>query len=349
MTESLVYLHGKPNAKGVIRSTASDFQVNEIIPFQPSGEGEHLMLHIEKTNTNTVFVARQLAKFFDIKENLVTYAGLKDRHAVTTQWFGVHIPGVATPDLSKFVEQDIRILTHARHNKKLKTGALTGNRFAITVKQIEHMPDLLERWQKIVGFGVPNYFGEQRFGIDNNNLRGAIAMFEGRRIKDKKKRGFFLSAARSYLFNLMVQQRIENKLFNTLCVGDVAMLSGTRSVFPVDEVDDTLINRLAEFDINISAPLWGAGELMSGGEVAIYEQQVAEQHPIITAGLAKFGLKQERRNIRLTIIEPEITVDEQEQSATLKFTLPAGCFATTVLRELVDYTDISERIDVTNQ
>ena len=105
----------------------ADFKVFELLPFEPCGEGEHLFIHIRKTGANTLFVARQLAKYFNVKETLVSYAGLKDRFAVTEQWFGVHVPGKQTYDLSDLIIEGVEVLTYKRHNKKLRTGALSGN------------------------------------------------------------------------------------------------------------------------------------------------------------------------------------------------------------------------------
>ncbi len=240
------------------------------------------------------------------------------------------------------------MLSYARHNKKLRTGALTGNRFELTLRQVTHCDALIERWQTIVEQGVPNYFGEQRFGIDGGNIEKAKTLFSGTKVKDKKKRGIYLSAARSYLFNDLVSQRIEHQHFMQLFAGDVCMLAGTQSVFLADEIDDKLANRLLEKDIDITAPMWGAGDLMTKGDVLAFEQAIAQKHEDIAEGLPRFGLKQERRRIRLCLSDAEIQVNEAEQSVTLGFVLPAGCYATTILRELLDYQDMTERASIAN-
>ena len=355
MLPEQAYLYGKPQSCGQLRSEMADFKVFEQLPFQSCGEGEHLFIHIRKTGANTVFVARQLAKYFDVKEFLVTYAGLKDRFAVTEQWFGVHVPGKQVYDLSDLDIEGVEVLSYERHNKKLRIGALTGNRFELTLRKVTEVEALEQRWKEIAQHGVPNYFGEQRFGIDGGNMEKARSLFSGTKVKDKKKRGMYLSAARSFIFNSIVHQRIEHQRFNQLTAGDVCMLAGTQSVFLIDTVDDTLTNRYIDKDIDITAPMWGAGDLMTTGEVQIFEQQIADANQDLCQGLPRFGLKQERRRIRLCISDTKIDIEKSTEvnqqgndkvthTVTLSFFLPAGCYATTVLRELIDYQDMTERV-----
>ena len=185
MLPKLSFLHGKPQSTGLLRQQKSDFKVFEQLPFLPCGEGEHLFIHIRKIGANTVFVARELAKYFKVKEQLVSYAGLKDRFAVTEQWFGVHVPGKQEYDLKDLSIEGVEILSYKRHNKKLRTGALTGNRFELILREITDLKALNQRWEKIVREGVPNYFGEQRFGIDGmildiEQLRGVYIDFVNR-------------------------------------------------------------------------------------------------------------------------------------------------------------------------
>ena len=183
MTE-LPYLHGKPTSTGLLRSKVEDFKVFEKLPFAASGEGEHLIIHIRKTGANTLFVARQLAKYFKVKEALVSYAGLKDRNAVTEQYFGIHVPGKTEYDLSDLEIEGVEVLSYKRHNKKLKSGALTGNNFELTLRNVTEPEALRRRFVEVIEQGVPNYFGEQRFGIDGNNIQAAKELFAGKKIKD---------------------------------------------------------------------------------------------------------------------------------------------------------------------
>jgi len=347
MLPTLAYLYGKPKSTGLLRSSMADFKVFEQLPFEPCLEGEHLLIHIRKTGENTLDIAHALAKYFNVKDKLVSYAGLKDRFAITEQWFGVHLPGKNEYDLSDMKIEGVEVLSYARHNKKLRIGALTGNKFELTLREVTNIDALQQAWLKIIANGVPNYFGEQRFGIDGGNIDKAIKLFIGKmKVKDKKKRGFYLSAARSYLFNDIVSKRINLDYFNTLSVGDVCMLSGTQSVFLAKDVDQVMLNRLIDKDIDITAPLWGAGELTTQGQTLLFEQQIVANHVEISNGLPKFGLKQERRRIRLNLLSPSITVSESvnnKNTVVLTFFLPAGCYATTILRELIDYKDLTLR------
>jgi len=353
MLPELSFYHSKPQSTGLLRQQKSDFKVFEQLPFLPCGEGEHLYIHIRKTGANTVFVARELAKYFKVKEQLVSYAGLKDRFAVTEQWFGVHVPGKQEYDLNNLSIEGVEVLSYKRHNKKLRTGALTGNRFELILREVTDLKALNERWENIVKEGVPNYFGEQRFGIDGGNIDRALALFSGTKVKDKKKRGMYLSAARSCIFNDIINERIKSNTFSKVQVGDVVMLSGTQSVFHLDEIDDTIKQRLIEKDVDITAAMWGAGELMTSAEPQIFEQKIADEHVEFSQGLPRFGLKQERRRIRLVIGDPDIKVLSNENSAndtlpavTISFTLAAGSYATTVLRELINYQDCTQRVNV---
>lgn len=352
MLPELSFLYGKPQSTGLLRYQKSDFKVFEQLPFLPCGEGEHLFIHIRKTGANTVFVARELAKYFKVKEQLVSYAGLKDRFAITEQWFGVHVPGKQVYDLSELNIEGVEVLSYKRHNKKLRTGALTGNRFELILRDVTELKALHERWQNIIEQGVPNYFGEQRFGIDGGNIDKALSLFSGTKVKDKKKRGMYLSAARSTIFNDIINARIKENSFSKVRSGDVMMLAGTQSVFHLDEVDDTIKQRFDDKDVDITATMWGAGELMTSGGPEALEQQIADKHSEFSQGLPRFGLKQERRRIRLVVDDADIEVlpndvSDNESLSTVKisFSLAAGSYATTVLRELLIYKDCTQRVE----
>lgn len=342
------YLYGKPESTGLLRSEMSDFKVYEKLPFLPCGEGEHLFIHVKKTGANTLFVARELAKYFQVKEQLVSYAGLKDRFAVTEQWFGIHVPGKQEYCLDDLNIEGVEVLSYKRHNKKLRTGALLGNKFEITLREVTSIKALTERWQQIVEQGVPNYFGEQRFGIEGGNMERALSLFSGQKVKDKKKRGIYLSAARSHVFNSVVNERIKQSDFDNVVVGDVLMLAGTQSVFKVEELDNTIKQRLIEKDVDITAPMWGAGELMTTGEPRLLEESIAENNQEFCQGLPRFGLKQERRRIRINVSDTDLELlaeNEGNSSVRVSFFLPAGCYATTILRELLNYQDMTTRVD----
>lgn len=335
-TDSLAYALGKPEATGAIRTTPEDFQVNEIPGFELSGEGEHVCLHIRKRNSNTAFVAKQIARLADVKNMDVSYAGLKDRNAVTTQWFSVYLSNKPEPDWSLLNNDEIEVLSVCRHNRKLRRGALKGNRFKIIVRELQGDKEALEqRLQQIKTNGVPNYFGEQRFG--RNNLEQASAMFSGQiKVRNRDKRSLYLSAARSAIFNEVLSQRVAAGNWNQALDGDVMMLNGSHSIFHAEIADETIHQRVAEHDIHPTGPLWGRGSLATTANALVLEQQVVESFQDWCHGLEQAGMKQERRALRLPVVDFSWIIEQDKLE--LSFFLPAGCYATSVLRELINYT-----------
>ena len=343
------YLHGEPSATGRLKTVPEDFKVREDLGFAPCGEGEHILLYIRKRGQNTQWIARELARVAGVTQREVTWAGLKDRHAVTEQWFGVHLPGKAEPDFSSLENGDVQILARARHNKKLKIGALKGNWFELVVNNVvvSDPAELDSRLTAIASRGVPNYYGNQRFGHHFGNLDQARAMFNGRKIKDRNKRSMYLSAARSYLFNLAVSQRLSAGLGEQLLSGDCLMLSGTQSFFTINEdnpLDNALQARFDSGDVRLSAPLWGRGRLPSSEAAAELELAALSEQTDLCEGLENQGLKQERRPL---LLKPqEMSWQFNGDRLSLSFWLPAGSYATSVVRELVKdsegHEDISE-------
>ena len=335
--------HGASVLTARIRVSAEDFFVEELPAFEASGAGEHLLLTIEKRGMNTAFAAKRIAAWAGVDESAIGQAGMKDRHAVTRQRFTVWLPKKVAPDLDALQSDDLRVLDHAWHARKLPRGALAGNRFVLVLREVEGQRDAIDaRLQAIATQGVPNYFGEQRFGRGGNNVQQAVAMFAGRRVK-REERSMLLSAARSELFNRVLAARVEAGTWNSALDGEVWMLDGSRSVFGPEALTDELQARLDAFDIHPTGPLWGEGELRSG-DVAREVELAAMQGDSATRlrnGLERAGLKQERRALRLQ--PSELRWQWLDDAALeLRFALPPGCYATTVLRELGDITDAAE-------
>lgn len=323
-----------------IRTAPEDFFVEEIPAFEPTGEGEHLLLTIEKRGLNTAFVAKELARWAGIPEMGVSYAGLKDRHAVTRQWFSVHLPKKKAPDFEALQVEGLKILESTWHNRKLPRGALAGNRFVLVLRNVEGERDAIDaRLVQIAARGLPNWFGEQRFGHGGGNIGKALAMFGGRRVK-REERSILLSAARSELFNRVLTARVASDSWDKPLDGEVWMLDGSRSVFGPEPWSDELARRLAEFDIHPSGPLWGAGELRSTGECAQVElAAIADDVSLrLRTGLEAAELKQERRALRLKA--GELAWEWPDATALkLSFALPPGSYATALLHELGDCRD----------
>jgi len=332
---SLVRAFGPPVLSGVMRSEPEDFQVEELPAFQASGEGEHLLLEIQKRGMNTAFVARHLAQWAGVPEHAVGYAGLKDRHALTRQRFSVHLPKRVAPDLEGLGLDGVQVLSSTWHARKLPRGALAGNRFVLTLREVEGDAAALQaRIGRILATGLPNFFGEQRFGHGGGNIEAARAMFAGRRVR-RDQRSILLSAARSAVFNAVLARRVVDGDWATGRDGDVWMLDGSRSVFGPEPLDDALRARVASLDIHPTGPLWGRGELRSTDAVRALEEAVATGFSDLLAGLEAAGLKQERRALRIRV--PSIHVEWLSgQVVRLAFDLPPGAYATGVLHELGD-------------
>jgi len=332
------YVLGAPPATAVLRTTPEDFEVHEVLGFEPDAAGDHALLLIQKRNTNTEWLARNLAKFAGVKQVDVGYGGLKDRNAVTSQWFSVNLSGKTEPDWTQLESADTHVLRVTRNRRKLKRGAHHGNRFVITLRDVSGDASELEaRLHAIRDHGVPNYFGEQRFGIDANNIELARALFAGEiQVGDRHRRGLYLSAARSWLFNAVLSRRVTDQRWNSALPGDALMLDGTHSFFVADVIDETLLQRLHSGDVHPTGPLWGRGEPPVRAAARALEDNVLRDYALFRTGLEQAGLDQERRALRLRVEQLNWQFGP-DRSLRLEFMLPSGAYATTVLRELVDY------------
>lgn len=332
--EDLKHAFGRPNARGRIKAVPEDFVVSEQLGFEPEGKGQHLLLRVRKRSANTEWVARRLARVVGIPVREVGFAGLKDRHSVSEQWFSLTMPlDAGIPDFAPCAEE-FEVIAVTRHTRKLKRGGLKANRFEIRVTQLQgDEEELRERLRAISRAGVPNYFGPQRFGVDANNLRLAhLLLVEGERIKDRSRRAFAYSAARSFLFNLVLSRRVKEESWERFIPGDVANLDGTRSTFTVAEPDSTLRARLERMDIHPTGPLWGAGLSQAEDQALSLEQSECGGHPL-ARGLEGTKLRSARRSLRLPVREFQWSVEPGVLK--LSFCLAAGGYATSVLREIL--------------
>ena len=337
--EQMAYAYAEPSGTAEFKRRPEDFIVRETLSFEPDGEGNHACLYIEKTNTNTEWLARQLARFAGVEVREVGYAGLKDRQAVTAQWFTVKLEGVAKPDWDKLQLDGVRIMHRTWHRKKLKRCSVKHNQFIITLRNIQGLSaaELEQGMDKMAQQGVPNYFGPQRFGHDYNNLYRAARWFK-REIKIQKRndKSMLLSSARSMVFNQMLSERIRQLGWNTIARGEVMMLDGSRSVFAAETIDTELQARYNQADIHPTAPLWGRGKLSSSADIRALEQHTAEQLAQWCPALEQQGLQQQRRSVRLMPKNIQISFNTADKlSAELRFKLPSGSYATAVLRELI--------------
>jgi tRNA pseudouridine13 synthase len=329
--------HGEPLGCGHLRVSPADFQVEERLGFTPDGEGDHLLLWVRKTDANTEWVACRLASLAGAPSSAVGFAGLKDRHAITSQWFSVPRPRDDQPDWSVLAADAIEVLEVHPHRRKLRRGALAGNRFRILIRDCDLTPaDLDARLAVIRARGVPNYFGEQRFGHADGNLARAHALFGGAAGRvPRHQRSLWLSAARSQIFNEVLAARVRRGDWNQSQPGDCLQLDGTHSHFLAEAIDSTLSERCERMDLHPTGPLWGAGEPPTCAAIRLLEETLAAGFSGWPAGLAAQRMEQERRALRLPVID--LTGQWLDEGLELTFELSAGAYATAVLRELIDW------------
>ena len=330
----LAYLQKTPPKQtALLKAECADFVVKEQLGYDMSGDGEFVVVKVRKTDCNTLFVGEQLAKFAGISARNMSYAGLKDRKAVTEQWFSLQMPGQPTPDFSQFSLEGVEILDVTRHQRKIRIGSLQGNHFEILLRNTEETDELKERLDFLAKNGFPNYFTEQRFGRDGNNLAQALRWANGEiNVKDRNKRSFYLSAARSEIFNLIVSKRMELDLAQQILVGDVLQLNGSHSWFVVNESEDLaqLQQRLAQQDVLLTAPLIGEEEKSA----VDFEHEIFAQHQALFALMRQERMKAARRPI---LMQPQQFQWQFEPNGLrLQFDLPAGSYATALIRELVN-------------
>lgn len=338
MSEPLPFAFGGPPLAARLRVAPEDFVVEEQLSFTASGSGEHWLLSVEKRNANTVWAAGRLARFAGVAEREVGYAGLKDRHALTRQFFSLPAKKGANLDWSSFSDPEVRVLNAARHARKLQRGALIGNRFELILREVVGDPATAEPvLTRIAAGGVPNYFGEQRFGRGGGNVDRARALFAGGHFQ-RNERSLLISAARSELFNAVLAARVADASWQRAIDGDVFQLDRRSAIFGPEAADELLRARIEAGEIHPTGPLWGQGELRSQGAAFALERAVVDRYPELAAGLIACGLEQQRRALR---VRPQDLSWRWLDPHTLHitFALPAGAYATTLLRELANFAE----------
>lgn len=336
-------LHAGVRSTAQFKQSPADFQVIEQLEVADDGEGEHQWLWVKKTGANTQFCADKIARFAGVSGKQVSYSGLKDRQAVTWQWFSVQLPGQETRDWTQLNDDEMSVERVIRRTKKLKTGFHRGNRFVIRLRDITDRLALEVLWKKVSEQGVLNYFGEQRFGRSGDNVAQAERWLTADRPAriSRNKRSLYLSALRSYLFNELVAKRVSQFGVQGTLQGDCVQLNGSHSVFTVEEWDSALQERLMNQDIFLTAPLAGAvRKPLVCAEAEAFESQFLSEYDSWLKGLAALRVDASRRALILPIESPEL--EWIENGAELRFTLPPGAYATTVLNEVVNLSGDSQ-------
>lgn len=319
---------------GHIKTQPEDFEVEEVPAYQPCGQGEFLYLWVEKRGLGAEYFLRTVARRLEIPADQVGAAGLKDRHAVTRQWLSV--PASVEPSLSRLDGDGIRLLDVGRHGNKLKPGHLRGNHFRILVRQ--PVADATDRLvllvERIRTLGLPNFYGSQRFGRDGETLRLGLDLLAGR---DRKLSAFLrrlaLSAAQSALFNHHVAARMADGVLRQVLEGDVMMKWPYGGMFVATDLE-TEQSRLQAREIIPGGPMFGKKMFPAAGEAARREQRTLEEAGLDLAAFRGFGklLSGTRRYVFVYV--DDLQAEGTEEGVRLSFTLPAGSYATVLLREL---------------
>jgi len=322
-----------------IKAAPEDFLVEEIAAEAASGSGEHRLLWIEKRGFTTTEVTQRLCRWATVAPVAIGFAGMKDKQAVTRQRFTVHLPKRVAPDTAALEDEGLRVLSQDWHARKLPRGGLAGNAFTLTLRELRGAdgaaPDAAlraaidARLAAIAAHGVPNRFGVQRFGRFGDNVGQARRMFAGAKV-GRETRSMLLSAARSELFNRVLERRVAAGSWAQAIEGEVFMLDGRKSVFGPEPLTPELAARIAAFDLHPSGPLWGRGTLRSSGEALALEAAVAAEEAALCRGLEEAGLAQERRALRVRA-EGLAWDWRGDDALELRFRLPPGSYATAVL------------------
>lgn len=307
------YAFGRPEVTADFRVELDDFVVDENLGFEPEGQGEHIYLQIQKRGVNTEWLAKQLARFAEVKTMDVSYCGMKDRHARTTQWFSVYKPkGKIRPwdQFAEFAGDEVVVMQQTVGTKKLRRGQHQANDFAIRLRGLSQPLESLDHKLKILREqGAPNYFGEQRFGHNRQNLSSAaIWMADTRGQNPGSNRAIWMSAMRSYVFNRVLHHRLM----------------------------ETSLDNLSA----MTGPMWGRGRL-TGADADWELACLAGLEPVLN-GLEHCGMNQERRPLWISL--PGLCWEFlDETDVLLKFSLGSGQYATSVLRELAVVNDRSHK------
>tara|TARA_R110002111_G_scaffold255157_1_gene321289 strand:- start:82632 stop:83705 length:1074 start_codon:yes stop_codon:yes gene_type:complete len=328
-----------PGIGGSLKQTAEDFIVEEIPVYPPSGEGDHLFVWVEKRGVSAQFLVKILAEQLRISPGDIGVAGMKDRHAVTRQM--VSVPAECEPLLAEFAFDGISILESSRHERKLKTGHLKGNRFSILLRNTceEGFAKAKAIQEKIDQTGFPNYYGAQRMGIDNETLRMGLKLLKGDRvsskyIRNKSLKRLALSAAQSCLFNRVLSDRVSEKSLHTVQLGEVMQVCESGGIFVVEEVP----REQERFDLRetvITGPIFGPKMKPPTDHVLEHEQKILGEFWLEMSHFSRFKKLTPGARRPFLIWPEQLKIEETEAGILFQFTLPSGVYATMLLREFM--------------
>ena len=320
---------------GKIRQQPNDFRVDEIPAYTPSGNGDHLFVRFEKTGLNTPQAVAELARALDADPAQAGWAGLKDRHAVTTQWaslFG------ADPDRALALElPGVRVLEAHRHPHKIRTGHLRANRFRIRVVSApEALPVAQQVIAELATTGAPNYYGEQRFGIDDGNLERALRWLRegGPPPRDRFQRKLLVSTWQSSLFNRWLAERVESTGLGRARAGDLMRKEDSGGMFVAEDLAAAQL-RMDGWEISPTGPMFGSKMRWPEADAERFERALWAEHGLDDATVSRLGALAEGTRRVARIRPAETLVEGDADGVVLAFVLPKGAYATVILRELL--------------
>jgi tRNA pseudouridine13 synthase len=339
MPMDLPYPYGAALASGVFKSTPADFEVEEVLGFEPDGEGEHLFLWVEKKGLSTPELIARIAHDHSLKPAVISHSGLKDKHALTRQWLSLHLPGNGTP-FDRPAGDGYRVLRQLRHHRKLRPGTHKSNRFRLRLREVSGLGDVTrEQIETVASAGFANYFGHQRFGSKQDNVQQALQQLHSRKMS-RSRRSLLLSSLRSQLFNLILARRIELGCWAQPLDGDVFMLRGSHSIFS-EKLDADLLARYRRLDISSCASLYGSGVKPMSGQPRAIEQAVFAECADITSCLDRHGSRLQMRPLRALADGFEYDFDAAAGLLNLQLSLPAGSYVTSLLDHFIVLADAS--------
>jgi tRNA pseudouridine13 synthase len=334
---SRIFPYGAPVATGTLKASVEDFKVDEVLGFEPSGSGEHLLLQVEKRDVNTTDLVDILAGDYGLHPKHIGYCGLKDKRAITRQWFSLQLPG-------KMESTEIPLSNHYQvcqsgwHHRKLKRGSHQANRFEIRITEVLGWSEISQQQvQSVVQSGMANYFGRQRFGQQQDNVdRGLVALSNPRKRKrlTRNKRGMYLSALRAHLFNAILSERINRGDWGNPIDGDIFMLRGSHSIFTA-AIDPAIVDRFQSMDISSTASLAGKDATDFTEDTQLLEEYIFDKFSEVRNCLSEQDIETQLRVIRLPIDKLEFDYDAELACLTVAAELSSGCYMTTLLDHFI--------------
>lgn len=323
-----------PGVGGRIKVQPEDFEVEEVPAYPPSGQGDFLFLWVEKRGMGAEYFVRQVARRLDVPVGEVGTAGLKDRHAVTRQM--VSVPVRAEGRLPQLDGDGIRLLSISRHGNKLKPGHLHGNRFRILVRDVNPAADETAVLDRLRRLGMPNFYGPQRFGHDGETVLMGMALLNGdlsRRVSPFLRK-LALSAAQAALFNHALARRMADGLLPRVLVGDVMAKWPFGGMFVAEDA----AREQERFDARetvTTGPMYGRKMFPAAGEAAAREATVLQDAALMPEAFRGFGKLLAGTRRHNVIYLNDLTSVREAEGVRLSFTLPAGSYATVLLREVM--------------